>query len=352
MHPRVSGAEVVWQERYNIAAGKRPAARAAYGAFAGDPPINPARPEIASGLQASTPTSTPTPIALATDLDQPPLPAISGNAVVWQEHREGTPVWTIQSADLRTLTPVAISTALATAVVPDVSREHIVWQQNVATPSGTPDLDIFANVPVPTATPTATVLTGGITDVPPDSPYYTAIMALLARGVISGYADHTFRPANPVTRGQICKIVVLAEGWPFDTSGGPHFTDVPPSDPFYKYIETALHHGVVAGYRDYHDTRTFRPSNNVTRGQIVKVVVGAAGWDTDFEVSPHFADVPPGHPFFHEIETAYRHGIISGYTCGQPGEPCNSGHQLYFRSANSTSRGQAAKIVYGLITRR
>jgi hypothetical protein len=56
---------------------------------------------------------------------------------------------------------------------------------------------------------------------------------LAARGIVSGYADGTFRPSNPATRGQIAKIIVLGEGWPLDTSGGPHFTDVPPGYVFY-----------------------------------------------------------------------------------------------------------------------
>jgi len=32
----------------------------------------------------------------------------------------------------------------------------------------------------------------------------------VCHGVVTGYADHTFRPANPATRGQIAKIVYLS----------------------------------------------------------------------------------------------------------------------------------------------
>ena len=62
-----------------------------------------------------------------------------------------------------------------------------------------------------------------------------------------------------------------AQGWTIDTSGGPHFTDVPASQTFYTYIETAYHHAIISGYAD----GTFRPGNNATRGQIAKIVYNA-----------------------------------------------------------------------------
>jgi hypothetical protein len=69
----------------------------------------------------------------------------------------------------------------------------------------------------------------------------------------------------------LSKIVVEAMNWDIDTSGGPHFTDVPTTDTFYDYIETAYNRGIISGYAD----NTFRPSNNATRGQIAKIVYGA-----------------------------------------------------------------------------
>ena len=67
------------------------------------------------------------------------------------------------------------------------------------------------------------------------------------------------------------KVTVLAQGWPIDTTGGPHFTDVPTTHPFYGYIETAYNHQIISGYQD----GTFRPDNNATRGQISVIVYQA-----------------------------------------------------------------------------
>ena len=93
----------------------------------------------------------------------------------------------------------------------------------------------------------------------------------MQHGIISGYGDGTFRPNTSVTRGQLAKIVVLAWGWAVDTSGGPHFSDVPPDSPFYGMVETAFHRGIISGYGD----GTFRVGANATRGQISKIVYSA-----------------------------------------------------------------------------
>jgi hypothetical protein len=52
--------------------------------------------------------------------------------------------------------------------------------------------------------------------------------------------------------------------------------------------------------------------------------------------------VPPFDPFYTLIETAYNHGIISGYECGQ--------NCLEFRPGENATRGQVAKIVHLAVT--
>ena len=109
------------------------------------------------------------------------------------------------------------------------------------------------------------------TDVGPSDYFYEPVRYLYCAGAISGYADNTFRPYNNTTRGQLTKIMVLAEGWAIDTTGGPHFSDVPQTHTFYDVIETAFNRGIISGYSD----GTFRPGSNATRGQIAKIVHSA-----------------------------------------------------------------------------
>jgi hypothetical protein len=105
-------------------------------------------------------------------------------------------------------------------------------------------------------------------DVPPGSAFYEYIETAAAHGIVTGYDDGTFRPGNNVTRGQLCKMVVLARGWPLVRPFQPTFTDVSADSAFFNYIETAASRFVVAGY----DDNTFKPGNLATRAQFAKIV--------------------------------------------------------------------------------
>jgi hypothetical protein len=191
--------------------------------------------------------------------------------------------------------------------------------------------------------------------VPPTNPFYSFVRCLACRGVLSGYADGTFRPNNSVTRGQTSKIVSNAAGF---TNAVPSsqqtFTDVANVSTFWVWIERLATQGYISGYQcggpgepcDGQNRPYFRPYNNVTRGQLAKIVAESAGYS---EVIPStqqtFTDVPGGQPFWLWVERIAAHGTISGYTCGGPGEPCDGQNRAYFRPGNDTTRGQTAKIV-------
>ena len=101
-------------------------------------------------------------------------------------------------------------------------------------------------------------------------------------------------------------------------------------NPFYSYIETAYNRGIISGYSD----GTFRPGSNITRGQLAKIVVSAERWVIETAGGPHFTDVPASHAFYGYVETAWRHGAISGYSDGT------------FRPGSDANRGQISKIVF------
>src|SRR5439155_2134380 len=214
------------------------------------------------------------------------------------------------------------------------------------TPTPSPDRTLTPT-PTPTQTPTPALTQTSTPAQPTPTPcpmsfadvhstdyFYEPVRYLYCHGVISGYGDNTFRPYNNTTRGQLTKIVVLAEGWPLYTPPTPTFHDVPADHPFYQYVETAYQLGIISGYGD----GTFHPENGVTRGQLCKIVVLAANWPIYTPPTPSFDDVPADSPFYGVIETAYQHQIISGYL------------DRTFRPGNSATRGQICKIVYLAVT--
>ena len=190
------------------------------------------------------------------------------------------------------------------------------------------------------------------TDVCPGDWFYPYVMDLTDRGAISGYADGTFRPNNDITRGQIMKVVVIANGLTAPLPSSPSFMDVPTTNPFYQWIEIGAANGVAGGYPcggpnepcDAGNRPYFRPSAQVVRGQIAKMVSNARGWTPLYPAQPTFGDVPANNAYFGYVERVYANGVISGYPCGAEGEPCPG---RYFRPYNTTTRAQAAKIVDG-----
>jgi hypothetical protein len=242
-----------------------------------------------------------------------------------------------------TVTPTATATNTATATA-TATRTATVTATVTRTPS-------------PTATGTPCAIT--FSDVHPTDYFYTPVLYLACHGVVSGYADGTFRPYNQTTRSQMVKIVVLGFNVPgYAPPNTNTFADVPPANPFFGVVEAAAHANIVSGYAcgspgepcDGQNRPYFRPFANVTRGQLSKIVVVAAGWTTINPPAQSFQDVFPNTAFYTFVETASCHGIISGYSCGGPGEPCGASGKPYFRQFNDATRGQIAKIVYGAIT--
>ncbi len=200
----------------------------------------------------------------------------------------------------------------------------------VPMPSTTVPPPLFTPPPVPTP-PTHCIIR--FNDVPPDHWAAGYIQYLACNGIVGGYNDGSFRPGASTTRGQLAKMLVLGQGWPVDTSGGPHFTDVPPSHTFYGYVETAYNRRVIGGYGD----GTFRPGSPVTRGQLAKMIVLAKNWPVNTSGGPHFADVPQSHTFYGYVETVYNHGVVGGYEDGT------------FRPGNTASRAQISKMLYNAL---
>jgi hypothetical protein len=190
--------------------------------------------------------------------------------------------------------------------------------------------------------------------VPPGHPFYPFIRCLACRGIVSGYADGTFRPYADVTRGQLAKIIAGAAGLaaPVPTTQQT-FADVPPTNPFWLSVERLAQTGAISGYScggpgepcDGQNRPYFRWTANATRGQIAKIDALTVGWNGPIPPTQQtFADVPPANPFWTWIEELANRTIVSGYGCGGPGEPCDGQNRPYFRWGANTTRGQTSKI--------
>ena len=307
---------------------------------------NTASPPITAGLRlnfsvncatATVTTTPPTATATRTSTAGPTATATQTSAA--------STVTSTATGSLPTITltalPASATSSAATATCTSVAG---------STATSTATTTATSTPAVATATP-CPIQFSDVTDT--TTYYYQGVYYLACHGVISGYADGTFKPFNNTTRGQMTKIVILAFNTPLVTPPATAtFADVDSSNVFYQLIETAATRSIVSGYTcggsnpqtgtaepcDSASRPYFRPSNFVTRGQLAKIVTIGAGWALENPATPSFTDVPPTNVFYSVIQTALCHGAISGYS------------DQTFRPNNYAFRGQIAKIVYLAVT--
>jgi hypothetical protein len=274
----------------------------------------------------STPTRTNTPVP-ATATPVPPTATKTNTPVPPTATKTATPVPPTATKTNTAVPPTATKTN--TAIPPTATKTNTpVPGQPTATKTNTP-------LPgQPTATRTATSV--------PGQPSATATRtATLAPGQPSATNTATLAPGQPTSTS--------VPGQPTATNTVEavitpivcdiQFPDVPADHPFYSFVRCLACQQILGGFSD----GTFRPGANITRGQLSKVVANAAGFD-EVRGENSFEDIAPGSPFHQFVERMYARGIVSGYPCGGPGEPCVTG-KLYFRPNANATRGQIAKIV-------
>ena len=124
---------------------------------------------------------------------------------------------------------------------------------------------------------------------------------------------------------------------------GASFSDVPPSQIFYSYIEKMLHNGVTGGCT----TSTYCPSAVVQRQSMAKFICAAMNTEgtgycpIQSSCQGIFADVSASNPFCVYIEGLYNSGVVAG---------CSSS-PLQYCPGNNVVRDAMAKFLCNAINR-
>ena len=116
--------------------------------------------------------------------------------------------------------------------------------------------------------PLVTPPTPTFSDVPAGYWAYSYIETAAAHGVIGGYSDGSFRPDAGITRAQVAKMLYLARGWQMDPPQQGSFSDVSAGDWFYVYAEAASSAEVMSGYAD-HTFRPNLPTTRAQAAKIL-----------------------------------------------------------------------------------
>lgn len=331
-------------------------------------------------------TSTTTRTTTATSVLSTTTPVVTTTSTVAANTATRTATLTVGPTNT-TGQPTSTST-----IQPSATRTSAATGTSTTQPSGTVQASATAQIS-PSTQPSATTVsatetatTGSstptvcpiqFTDVPADNTFYPYVRCLACRGIMSGYPcgrydpitgnlepcdalnNPYFRYNNPITRGQISKLVANSAAFNED-AGTQVYEDVPVGSPFYAFIQRLSNRGFMGGYscgttsaepclaplnRPY-----FRPGNNASRGQISKIVSNAARFG-EAHTEQTFEDVGTASAFYIYIQRLASRNVMQGYPCsgtnpetGQR-EPCGAANLPYFRPGNTVTRGQSSKIV-------
>lgn len=231
--------------------------------------------------------------------------------VVVKYTSDGTQEWAVQTDTSLRAVGLQLSPDLSVFVIGEAPMTTYHYVQDIATPESSntaiPPSVTATGVPS-SATPTLTPMLPTHTNTPV-ALSHTNTPVLTATAPVEG----SNTPGPPMTTATPCPI---------------QFTDVPEGSTFYTYIRCLACRGILEGYPD----SAFHPGNDVTRGQLAKIVSNAAGWIGPVS-GQTFSDVEPGSTFYEYVERAAANGAIGGYSDGT------------FRPGNNATRGQIAKIV-------
>ena len=113
--------------------------------------------------------------------------------------------------------------------------------------------------------------------------YDEAVAVVSEVGIVDGYADGEFKPANTLTRQAAAKIICNLILGP-TTAAELHadtapYRDVPANGEFAGYIAYCQSKGIISGYAD----GAFRPGNTLTGYAFMKMLLGALGYDATLE---------------------------------------------------------------------
>ena len=111
-----------------------------------------------------------------------------------------------------------------------------------------------------------------------------AVDVCVALNIIAGMEDGSYRPANNVTRAQMCKMICVALNGgkepTLGTNNTPTFNDVrtdPSSSWAESFIESCYSQGIVSGV----GSGRFSPSGSVTGTQAARMLLVALGYRAD-----------------------------------------------------------------------
>ncbi len=171
-------------------------------------------------------------------------------------------------------------------------------------------------------------------DVGGSSSSYDAIKYVKQQSVFGGYEDGTFKPDQVISRVEVLKVALkTANRQLLNTSGTLSYADIDAKAWYVPYIATAQQNGIASGYIG----GFFKPNQNVTRGEFLKILLLSAPVSIDpiVNASP-YTDVAVSDWYAVFAQFAKQKNLLPG-----------GGAE--FKPNEEITRAEVAEIIYRLL---
>ena len=163
-------------------------------------------------------------------------------------------------------------------------------------------------------------------DISTDSTFYNATKYLKETGVVNGYADGGFHPADKITRSETILLYDrLFKNGNISTEVNLPFLDILPSDEIASALTRAFTQGIVA------KSNYFRPNDSLTRAEAITLLVRTSGIPLETLNYSLFKDVKTTSSHMRYINTFAKYLGVTGTN---------------FEPNTDITRGELAKILY------
>lgn len=166
----------------------------------------------------------------------------------------------------------------------------------------------------------------------------TAIAWVSSQSLVSGYADGTFRPNNPITRLEFALILFRlssVKNMPIKNKN-IKFSDFNDSHKYYNIVRDVCSKGLLSGYSD----GTFKPNEQLSREELAVILSRLEEVKNKKIIHNNsiiYKDVPINHWANSAIQQMYKKGIMSGV------------NQNEFGIGRSVTRAEIATVLYRIL---
>lgn len=169
--------------------------------------------------------------------------------------------------------------------------------------------------------------TTSFNDVSSSAYYYNAVQWAVKNNITQGTSSGKFSPDSACTRAQVVTFLWRAKGSPEPKMNVNQFTDISPSDYYYKAVLWAVENGITEGT----SSTQFSPNSSCTRSQVVTFLWRAKG-SPSTTGSANFSDVASDSYYATPVAWAVQNNITTGVNANSfaPNSVCTRGQIVTF----------------------